>query len=94
MNNREVICVFLVGLGSVSKLAGPMALDTNYRWDDLCMEVLTVHGNELTLFRVKAFPLLLPLMYIHLTIFIFTPRGKKLLIHITGKITDYPFIDL
>ena len=45
-------------------LEGPEALDPNYcrqpnlRLHDLCLEVLTVHGIELRLFRAKAFPLL------------------------------------
>ncbi len=43
-------------------LAGPKALDPNYcrqpnLWlNDLCLEVLTVHGIELRLFWAKAFP--------------------------------------
>ncbi len=43
-------------------LAGHNALDPNYyrqptlRLHDLCLEVLTVHGNKLRLFGAKAFP--------------------------------------
>ena len=47
------------------RLTGPMALDQNdFRQPlhDLCLEVLTVHGNELRLFRAKAFLLLILLM--------------------------------
>ncbi len=46
------------------RLAGPKALDPNYsrqptlRLHNLCLEVLSVHGNELHLFGAKAFPLL------------------------------------
>ena len=50
------------------RLAGPKALDPNYcrqptLWlHDLCLKVLTVHGTELRLFWVKAFPLLILFM--------------------------------
>ncbi len=49
-------------------LAGPKALDPNYckqptvLLQDLCLEVLTVHGTELRLFGAKTIPLLIPLM--------------------------------
>ncbi len=54
-------------LGS-DRLAGPKALDQNYcrqptlRLHDLCLEVLNVHGIELSLFWDKAFLLLILLM--------------------------------
>ena len=44
------------------RLVGPKALDPNYcrqptLWlHDLCLEFLTVHGNELRLFGAKASP--------------------------------------
>ena len=48
------------------RLAGPKALDPNYYrkptlWlHDLCLEVLTVHGNDLHMFGAKAYlPLLI-----------------------------------
>ncbi len=43
------------------RLAGPKALDPNYcrqptlSLHDLCLEVLSVHGNKLRLFGAKAF---------------------------------------
>ncbi len=47
------------------RLAGPKSLDLNYSrqptlWlHDLCLEVLTDHGNELRLFGANTFPLLI-----------------------------------
>ena len=44
-------------------LAGPKAQDPNYcRQPTLCLEFLTVYGNELRLFVAKASPLLILLI--------------------------------
>ena len=64
----RVIPQVTVDILGPDRLAGPKALDPNYcrqptlRLHDLCLEVLTVHGNELCLFGAKAFPLLILLM--------------------------------
>ena len=50
------------------RLVGPKALDPNYcRQPTLCLEVLTVHGTELRLFRAKAFPPTHTINVAHLT---------------------------
>ncbi len=64
-------------------LAGTKALDPNYcrqptLWlHDLCLEFLTVHSTELSLFRAKAFHHTHTINVAHLTI---TSIGIKLLI--------------
>ena len=72
--NKMTIWVRVIPQGTVDnklgpdRLAGPKALDPNYcrqptLWlYDLCLEVLTKHGNELRLFWAKTFPLLILLM--------------------------------
>ena len=60
--------------GTVDNNLGPDRLvDPNYcrqptLWlHDLCLEVLTVHGNELRLFGAKAFPPTHTISVVHLT---------------------------